>query len=114
MFCYAINTTITWLITQYWKISIHMIGLGGPFVALLLCGHDHLFLMAIIIILVYISRLKLKAHVITNINNVISTFLHFVASNQYSSKHTRDNHALLIGFFISMDGLAEVSLIRSS
>ena len=62
MFCYAINTAITWLITRYWKISIHMIGLGGPFVALILSGYNNLFLMAIIIILVYISRVKLKAH----------------------------------------------------
>ena len=27
MFCYAINTAITWLITRHWKISIHMIGI---------------------------------------------------------------------------------------
>ena len=39
-----------------------MIGLGGPFVALILSGYDHLFLMAIVIILVYFSRFKLKAH----------------------------------------------------
>ena len=62
MFCYAFNTLITWLITRYWKISIHMIGLGGPFVALILSGYDHLFLMAITIILVYFSRFKLRAH----------------------------------------------------
>ena len=62
MFCYAFNTMITWLITRYWKISIHMIGLGGPFVALALSGYDHLFLMATTIILVYFSRFKLKAH----------------------------------------------------
>ena len=62
MFCYAINTAVTWLITRYWKISIHMIGLGGPFVALLLSGYNNLFLMTVIIILVYFSRIKLKAH----------------------------------------------------
>ena len=62
MFCYAINTAITWLITRYWKISIHMIGLGGPFVALILSGYNNLFLMAIVIILVYLSRIKLRAH----------------------------------------------------
>ena len=62
MFCYAVNTAITWLITRYWKISIHMIGLGGPFVALLLSGYNNLFLMILIIILVYFSRIKLKAH----------------------------------------------------
>ncbi len=62
MFCYAINTFITWLITRYWKISIHMIGLGGPFTALILSGYNNLFLMIIIIVLVYLSRIRLKAH----------------------------------------------------
>ena len=62
MFCYAINTAITWLITRHWKISIHMIGIGGPFVALALSGYNHLFLMILIIVLVYISRIKLNAH----------------------------------------------------
>ena len=73
MFCYAINTVITWLITRYWKISIHMIGLGGPFVALLLSGYNNLFLMALIIILVYLSRIKLKAH--SHAQLIAGTFL---------------------------------------
>ena len=62
MFCYAINTAITWLITRHWKISIHMIGIGGPFVALILSGNNHLFFMILIIVLVYLSRIKLNAH----------------------------------------------------
>ena len=76
MFCYAINTSITWLITRYWKISIHMIGLGGPFVALILSGYKNLFLMALIIILVYLSRIKLKAHTHTQL--IAGTFLAMV------------------------------------
>jgi len=62
MFCYAVNTAITWQITKYWKISIHMIGLGGPFVALFLIGNQYLITMIIITVLVYVSRLILKAH----------------------------------------------------
>ena len=62
MFCYAINTAITWLITRHWKISIHMIGIGGPFVALTLSGYNHLFFMILIIVLVYLSRIRLNAH----------------------------------------------------
>ena len=76
MGCYAINTAITWFITQYWKISIHMIGLGGPFVALLLSGYNNLFLMALIIILVYLSRIKLKAH--NHAQLIAGTFLAMV------------------------------------
>ena len=76
MFCYAINTAITWLITRYWKISIHMIGLGGPFVALLLSGYNNLFLMALIIILVHFARIKLKAH--NHAQLIAGTFLAMV------------------------------------
>tara|TARA_Y100000991_G_scaffold193155_1_gene161071 strand:- start:890 stop:1465 length:576 start_codon:yes stop_codon:yes gene_type:complete len=76
MFCYAINTAVTWLITRYWKISIHMIGLGGPFVALLLSGYNNLFLMIVIIILVYFSRIKLKAH--NHAQLIAGTFLAMV------------------------------------
>ena len=78
MFCYAINTAVTWLITRYWKISIHMIGLGGPFVALLLSGYNNLFLMTVIIILVYLSRIKLKAH--NHAQLIAGTFLAMVLS----------------------------------
>ena len=76
MFCYAINTAVTWLITRYWKISIHMIGLGGPFVALLLSGYNNLFLMTVIIILVYSSRIILKAH--NHAQLIAGTFLAMV------------------------------------
>ena len=76
MFCYAINTVITWLITRYWKISIHMIGLGGPFVALFLSGYKNLFLMTVIIILVYFSRIILKAH--NHAQLIAGTFLAMV------------------------------------
>ena len=76
MFCYAINTAITWLITRHWKISIHMIGLGGPFVALILSGYHNLFLMVVIIVLVYLSRIKLKAH--NHAQLIAGTFLAIV------------------------------------
>ena len=62
MFCYALNTAIVWQITRYWKISIHMIGLGGPIVALWLAGFEYPIIMSSIIIAVSISRIFLKAH----------------------------------------------------
>ena len=45
MFCYAVNTAIVWRITMAWKISIHMIGLGGPIVALWLAGYKYPLMM---------------------------------------------------------------------
>ena len=67
MFCYAVNTAIVWRITRFWKISIHMIGLGGPIVALWLTGFEYPLVMAIAIILVSISRLVLKAHTLSQV-----------------------------------------------
>tara|TARA_Y100001970_G_C14040634_1_gene753530 strand:- start:195 stop:770 length:576 start_codon:yes stop_codon:yes gene_type:complete len=67
MFCYAFNTALVWKITMHWKISIHMIGLGGPFIALWFSGFQYPFIMGIIIILVSISRFMLKAHTASQI-----------------------------------------------
>ena len=78
MFCYAINTLITWAITRYWKISIHMIGLGGPFVALNLAGYNNSIIMVTIIIAVYFSRIKLKAH--NHLQLIAGTFLAIILS----------------------------------
>jgi membrane-associated phospholipid phosphatase len=62
MFCYAINTAIVWGITIYWKISIHMVGIGGPIIALWFSGYNHPIIMGVIIILVGIARIILRAH----------------------------------------------------
>jgi len=62
MFCYALNTAIVWYITQYWKISIHAIGLGGPLVALWLFGIHAPIIMGLSMIMVCVSRVILKAH----------------------------------------------------
>ena len=67
MFCYAVNTAIVWRITMAWKISIHMIGLGGPIVALWLAGHEYPLLMGSILVTVGASRLFLKAHTFSQI-----------------------------------------------
>ena len=67
MFCYAVNTAIVWRITMAWKISIHMIGLGGPIVALWLAGYKYPLLMGIALVAVGASRLFLKAHTFSQI-----------------------------------------------
>ena len=67
MFCYAVNTAIVWRITMAWKISIHMIGLGGPIVAIWLAGYEYPLLMGSILVTVGVSRLFLKAHTFSQI-----------------------------------------------
>ena len=67
MFCYAVNTAIVWRITMAWKISIHMIGLGGPIVALWLAGYKYPITMGTALVAVGASRLFLKAHTFSQI-----------------------------------------------
>ena len=67
MFCYAVNTAIVWRVTMVWKISIHMIGLGGPIVALWLAGYKYPLIMGTALVAVGASRLYLKAHTFSQI-----------------------------------------------
>ena len=76
MFCYAINTAIVWRITMVWKISIHMIGLGGPIVALWLAGYKYPLMMGTALVAVGASRLFLKAHTFPQI--IVGTILAIV------------------------------------
>jgi len=67
MFCYATNTFIVVLITLYWKISLHAIGVSGPFAALVFqCGWQ-VWPLGLIIPLVGISRIILKKHTIMQV-----------------------------------------------
>ena len=67
MFCYALNTAIVWTITKYWKISIHLVGIGGPVVALWIHGYKFPILMAITIFIIAISRVRLGAHTVAQV-----------------------------------------------
>ena len=67
MFCYAINTAVVWRITRYWKISIHMVGIGGPIVAIWFSGFQYPILMGSIVVLVGLARILLKAHTPTQV-----------------------------------------------
>ena len=73
MFCYAVNTSIVWRITMTWKISIHMIGLGGPIVALWLAGYKYPLMMGTTLVAVGASRLFLEAHTLPQI--IVGTIL---------------------------------------
>ena len=70
MFCYAINTAIVWGITIYWKISIHMVGIGGPIIALWFL-FNHPIIMGVIIILVGIAVGYIKSTCSCSSDNTI-------------------------------------------
>ena len=80
MFSYITNSIIIILITKYWKISIHAIGVTGPFAVLYLFGYENISLMILITILVCAARIILNAHdfkqvTIGSIFGFLSTFL---------------------------------------
>jgi len=76
MFCYMTNTIITIVITKYWKISIHALGVTAPIAALYIFGYNHIILMLFITFLVGISRIILKAHSIKQV--LVGSFLGFI------------------------------------
>ena len=82
MFCYCMNTVLVWLITKYWKISIHAIGLAGPLTALWIMGYHFPIIMMCLTVLVSISRIILNAHTIVQVTTgliigVVSTYMQF-------------------------------------
>jgi len=62
MFCYFSNTIIVLLISKYWKISIHSMGVAGPSAALIYVFGGVGFYFALLIPLVMWSRIYLKKH----------------------------------------------------
>ena len=76
MFCYITNTIITIIITKYWKISIHAMGVTAPISVLYISGYHYILIMSIITVLVGISRIILKAHNLKQV--VVGSFLGFI------------------------------------
>ena len=67
MFCYATNTFLVLLITNWWKISIHTTAISGPLIALMYQFGSLIFPFLILILLVGASRLILKRHTLTQV-----------------------------------------------
>ena len=62
MFCGIINTIIVWLITKYWKISIHTVSMTSGIVIFWILGYKYIIQMSIILILTIFSRLITNSH----------------------------------------------------
>jgi len=82
MFCYFSNTLLSLIITIFWKISIHSMGIAGPTAAMTyILGYPGL-LFGIPLIMVMWSRIYLKKHtkaqvVIGAVTSFIFTWLQF-------------------------------------
>ena len=76
MFCYTTNTLVTYLISLHWKISVHAVGVAGPFTCLVyFLGWLYIPLLLLIIPIGW-SRVELKAHTLAQ---VVAGFLLSIA-----------------------------------
>jgi hypothetical protein len=62
MFCGMINVILAWLITNYWKISIHAITLSSSITVFWIFGYQNILIIILILFILIISRLLAKAH----------------------------------------------------
>ena len=79
MFCGMINVILAWLITNYWKISIHAITLSSSITVFWIFGYQNILIIMLILFILIISRLLAKAHDLNQIMagillGIISTF----------------------------------------
>ena len=79
MFCGMINVILAWLITNYWKISIHAITLSSSITIFWMFGYQNILIIVLILLILVISRLLAQAHDFSQIIagiflGVISTF----------------------------------------
>ena len=76
MFCTITNTLVIIIITRYWKISIHTMGVSGLLSVLWIHSKEYLFIMFKILFFVAYSRVILKAHNISRI--IVSNWNEFM------------------------------------
>ena len=65
MFCGIMNTIIAWLITKYWKISIHTVSMASGIIIFWILGYEYIIQMSIILILTIFSRLITNSHTLS-------------------------------------------------
>lgn len=67
MFCYATNTLLVVLITNWWKVSVHTTAMSGPLVVLAYQFGNVVFPFFGLIPLVGAARLVLKRHTVAQV-----------------------------------------------
>jgi len=76
MFCYTTNTLGTFLISLHWKISVHAVGVAGPFTCLVYFFGWLYSPLLLLIIPIGWARVELKAHTLAQ---VVAGFLLSIA-----------------------------------
>ena len=67
MFCYTTNTLVTFLISLHWKISVHAVGVAGPFTVLVYFFGWLYSPLLLLIIPIGWSRIELNAHTLAQV-----------------------------------------------
>jgi len=77
MACYFVNTIVMLIITMYWKISIHAVGVTGPITALVFQLGARMLPFFLLMLPVAWARIELKAHNRLQVaaGAILSTFL---------------------------------------
>ena len=77
MACYFVNTIVMLVITLYWKISIHAVGVTGPITALVFQLGARMLPFFLLMLPVAWARIELKAHnrLQVAVGAILSTFL---------------------------------------
>lgn len=77
MACYFVNTIVMLIITMYWKISIHAVGVTGPVTALVFQLGAWMLPFFLLMLPVAWARIELKAHNRLQVaaGAILSTFL---------------------------------------
>ena len=77
MACYFVNTIVMLIITMYWKISIHAVGVTGPVTALVFQLGAWMLPFFLLMLPVAWARVELKAHNRLQVaaGAILSTFL---------------------------------------
>ena len=78
MFCGIINTIIVWLITKYWKISIHTVSMTSGIVIFWILGYEYFIQMSLILILTVFSRVITNSHTLSQ--TVVGAFVGLTAT----------------------------------
>jgi membrane-associated phospholipid phosphatase len=67
MLCYCTNTLVVFIITLFWKISIHAMGVTGPATALAFANVLPGFILGVLVLPVMWSRVHLRRHTIAQV-----------------------------------------------
>ena len=83
MFCNLINTILVWLITKYWKVSIHTLSIASAITIFWILGYKYVIMMFLMLALTTISRILTNSHTLSQsivgiIIGIVSTYSQLV------------------------------------